>query len=200
MWLMLRKFYLLIVLIGCCLHLQAQINDSVFSATILSSVSLFNASNQSDFQLNISSEKPALFIFLSPECPLCKNYSSILNTLYQQFNKDIIFYSIIPGKAYSVKEVQDFQSTYQISFPVLIDSNKNLSNYLHATITPQVILLDGKQHLLYKGAIDNWAVSLGKQRLKATEDYLKDAIEQSLQHQLITIKRTQAVGCKINDY
>ncbi len=164
------------------------------------SVSLFNASNQSDLQLNISSDKPGLFIFLSPECPLCKNYSSTLNTLYQEFSNDILFYGVIPGKAYTTKEVQAFQSTYKISFPLLIDSNKILSNYLHATITPQAILLDGKQHLLYKGAIDNWAVSLGKQRLKPTEDYLKDAIKESVQHRLITIKRTQAVGCKINDY
>jgi thiol-disulfide isomerase/thioredoxin len=197
---MLRKFNLLTVLISCCLHLQAQTNDSVFSATILASVSLFNASNQSDLQLNISSGKPSLFIFLSPECPLCKNYSSTLNTLYQQFSDDILFYGVIPGKAYTIKEVQAFQLAYQINFPLLTDSNKILSNYLQATITPQAILLDEKQHLLYKGAIDNWAVSLGKQRLKPTEDYLMDAIKESLQHQVITIKRTNAVGCKINDY
>src|SRR5690348_6313652 len=105
MWLMFRKFNLLIVLISCCLHLQAQTNDSVFSATTLSSVSLFNAGDQSDLQLNLSSGKPSLFIFLSPECPLCKNYSSTLNTLYQQFSNDIYFYGVIPGKTYSIKEV-----------------------------------------------------------------------------------------------
>src|SRR4051794_19834831 len=110
MWLMLRKLNLLTILICSCLCLQAQTNDSVFSATILGSVPLFNAGNQSDLQLNISSVKPSLFIFLSPECPLCKNYSSTLNTLYLQFSNDILFYGVIPGKAYTTKEVQAFQS------------------------------------------------------------------------------------------
>jgi peroxiredoxin len=198
---MLRNFYLLIVLISCCLHLQAQTNDSVFSAATLSSVKLVNTdNNQPGYFLKTTSEKPSIFIFLSPECPLCKNYSSTLNTLYQQFKDNIAFYGIIPGDAYSSKEIKAFSSNYKISFPLLIDSNKILSNYLQASITPQVILLNQKQHLLYKGAIDNWAVSLGKQRVKPTRFYLKDAIEESLQNELITIKRTQAVGCKINDY
>ena len=198
---MLRNSYLLVILISCCLHLQAQTNDSVFSDAALSSVMLLNAdNNQSGHLLNTASEKICLFIFLSPECPLCKNYSTTLNTLYQQFGKDILFYGIIPGNAYSSKEVKAFSTNYQISFPLLIDSSKSLSNYLQASITPQVILLNRKQYLLYKGAIDNWAVSLGKQRLKPTQFYLKDAIEESLQDKPIAIKRTQAVGCKINDY
>ena len=197
---MLRNFLLLIVLMGCCLQLRAQTNDSVFAASMLSSVSLFNANNQSDYQLNFSSGKPTLFIFLSPECPLCKNYSVTLNNLHQQFKNEIRFYGIIPGNAYSSKEIKAFASNYQINFPLLTDSNKILSNYLQASITPQVILLDKKQHLLYKGAIDNWAVSLGKQRLQPTQFYLKDALEKSLQNELITIKRTKAVGCKINDF
>ncbi|TKK67754.1 redoxin domain-containing protein [Ilyomonas limi] len=197
---MLRKLYLLIIVMNC-LHVNAQTNDSVFSVTTLSAIMLLNANNnQSGYFLNPTSEKPSVFIFLSPECPLCKNYSSTLNTLYQQFKNRVAFYGIIPGKAYSSQEIKAFSSNYQISFPLFIDSNKIVSNYLQASITPQVILLDEKHHLLYKGAIDNWAVSLGKQRVKPTQFYLKDAIEESLQNELIAIKRTKAVGCKINDY
>jgi thiol-disulfide isomerase/thioredoxin len=196
---MMRTFYMLIILVSC-LKINAQTNDSVFSAAALSAITLLNADNQSEYFLKTTSEKPSVFIFLSPECPLCKNYATTLNALHHQFNNQIAFYGIIPGKAYSVKEVKAFSSYYQISFPLLVDSNKTLSNYLQASITPQVILLDEKQQLLYKGAIDNWAVSLGKQRLQPTQFYLKDAIEESLQHELIAIKRTKAVGCKINDY
>ena len=197
---MLRKLYLLIIVMSC-LHVNAQTNDSVFSATTLFAIILLNAdNNQSGYLLKTASEKPCVYIFLSPECPLCKNYAVTLNNLHRQFKDEVRFYGIIPGNAYSSKEIKAFASNYQINFPLLTDSNKILSNYLQASITPQVILLDKKQHLLYKGAIDNWAVSLGKQRLQPTQFYLKDALEKSLQNELITIKRTKAVGCKINDF
>ena len=198
---MLRKLFIVSILMSCCLYNKAQTNDSVFSAATLTSITLLNAdNNQSQHVLKTAPEKRSLFIFLSPECPLCKNYSTMLNSLHQQFKNTIVFYGIIPGKTYSAKDVEAFKSTYQILFPLLIDSEKQLSNYLLATTTPQVILLDEHANLVYKGAIDNLAVSLGKQRLKPSQLYLQNAITASLQHQAIAVKRTKAIGCKINDY
>jgi hypothetical protein len=83
---------------------------------------------------------------------------------------------------------------------LFIDSDKKLTTYLHATVTPQVILLNDKGELKYKGAIDNWAVSLGKQRVTTTQNFLDDALQQSLSDKTVLTKRTKAVGCRINDY
>jgi hypothetical protein len=71
---------------------------------------------------------------------------------------------------------------------------------MHAKITPEVILLNDKNILVYKGAVDDLLIGLGKRKLKATNEYLKNAIAQSINHKAVTIKRTRAVGCKINDY
>jgi len=51
--------------------------------------------------------------------------------------------------------------------------------------------------LLYKGKIDNWVVSPGKKRARATEFYLKDAITHYLNNDSIIIKSTPAIGCFI---
>ena len=109
-------------------------------------------------------------------------------------------YGIVPGNAYSQKDVGVFASTYHIKFPLLTDTNKNLSDYLQASITPEAILLDSNGELIYKGAVDNLLEDLGKRRVKATNNYLEDAITATINHQPVTIKRTKAVGCKINTY
>lgn len=179
-----------------------QKNDSVFSAAIISKIALMHVDAGKSFYLNAdkSANPETLLIFLSPECPLCQNYSSALNDLYKQYSDRVNIYGIIPGKAYSAIDVKAFQKDYHIPFPLLTDSHKELTQYLQATVTPQVILLDNKYRLLYKGAIDNRLQSLGKQRLKPTAFYLNDALQASLSNKIIPIKRTKAVGCIINDY
>ncbi|MGN6215145.1 redoxin domain-containing protein [Parafilimonas sp.] len=178
-----------------------QKNDSVFNAVFISKIAL-NTTDGKSFYLNGENNQnfQTLLIFLSPECPLCKNYSPVLNDLYKQYSDRVNIYGIIPGKAYSAIDVKAFQKDYHIPFPLLTDSHKELTQYLQATVTPQVILLDNKYRLLYKGAIDNRLQSLGKQRLKPTAFYLNDALQASLSNKIITIKRTKAVGCIINDY
>ncbi|MGN6355229.1 MAG: redoxin domain-containing protein [Parafilimonas sp.] len=178
-----------------------QKNDSVFNAVFISKIAL-NTTDGKSFYLNGENNQnfQTLLIFLSPECPLCKNYSPVLNDLYKQYSDRVNIYGIIPGKAYSAIDVKAFQKDYHIPFPLLTDSHKELTQYLQATVTPQVILLDNKYRLLYKGAIDNTLQSLGKQRLKPTAFYLNDALQASLSNKIISIKRTKAVGCIINDY
>jgi thiol-disulfide isomerase/thioredoxin len=177
-------------------------NDSVFNSTAVSKIQLQSIDANEKFFLNDKQNtKPfTLFVFLSPECPLCQNYSGVLNNIYKQYNSHIQMYGIISGKAYSNEEIKKFKQQYDIQFPLLIDYAKKLTSYLHAVVTPQVILLNNKYQLLYKGAIDNWVVSLGKQRVKTTQNFLHDALQQSLSNETVLIKRTKAVGCRINDY
>jgi len=183
-----RKYILLLVLtgMGSLSHAQGQ-NDSVFDARRLT------------FVRAVSGE-PRLFIFLSPECPLCKNYTGLLNQLNTQYSGRLQIAGIIPGKTYSRGEVDSFTRKYKITYPLYIDLSLDLSHYLQASVTPQAILLDKDSRLVYKGAIDNWYKALGKPGARVTEHYLQDAIEATLHHRQPLIKRTNTAGCQINDF
>lgn len=149
----------------------------------------------------IKDNKFDLFIFLSPECPLCQNYSLTLNDLYLQFQHNpIVWIGIIPGKGFSRQQMLDFVSRFHIRFPVYVDTDMQLTHLLGATITPQVILLNRQGEQIYNGAIDNWAVSLGQQRTVITAHYLQDAINSCLKGLPLTITHTQPIGCYINDF
>ncbi|WP_235921197.1 redoxin domain-containing protein [Foetidibacter luteolus] len=196
-----KKSYIILFLLTLIQTVSPAQNDSVFNTKTISAVTLINTSPQKNIQLQNAFSTPlTLFFFLSPECPLCKDYSATMNSLQQQYGDKMTVYGIVPGKAYSAAEVKAFAEQYHFSFPLLIDKQQQLSKYLNASVTPEAILLNNHQQLVYKGAIDNLLEGLGKRRVKATANYLQNAISQTLSHQPVAIKRTKATGCKINNY
>jgi len=190
--------WLLLVLPWHFSHAQST-NDSAFSIAALSSVPLFDAAARHDVSI-----RPAaglrVFVFLSPECPICQKSTLTLNRLNRQYAGRIAFNGIIPGKAWKAAEINAFAAKYHISYSLWIDRSLRVSHYLQASATPEVILMSADNQMIYRGAIDNWFLSLGKSRNTPTQNYLQDAIEGALKHIRPAIKRTTPVGCMINDF
>jgi len=168
--------------------------ERMISPAKIKSIKLIDLNGKAG-QINLST--PVIFVFLSPECPLCKNYLPGLVKL-QNANKGISFYGIIPGASYSLKEINELKNEYGINFNLLTDKGKQLSKYLGATTTPEVFLINKMGAITYSGLIDNWASSLGQKRLVITEKYLEQAIK-DLSDGKQTFKKTIPVGCLIND-
>ncbi|MFF5381461.1 redoxin domain-containing protein [Pedobacter suwonensis] len=145
----------------------------------------------------IELEKNTAFVFLSPECPLCKNYISVLNTLAKQY-PSVNLIGIIPGKSYTVDEIRIFVNEYDILFDVYLDRNKLLTNTLGAKVTPETILIDHKGNIRYRGLIDNWQAKLGVKRKVITEHYLENAMKDVSNLNYIFMQ-TKPIGCLIND-
>lgn len=175
------------------------LNDSVFNLEQIYKVALRNCKGQ---PANLSKDKVPLsvFVFLSPECPLCKNYSLVLNQLHNDYRKQVNIYGIVPGNAYTPQTVAQFKKEYKIAFPLYIDEQKNISGYLKATVTPEVVLLNSNGKVIYRGAIDDWVTELGKTRARASNEYLRKAVFQYLHQQPVAIKRVAPKGCLINEY
>jgi hypothetical protein len=137
-------------------------------------------------------------IFLSPECPLSENYTSTINELYKTYSDSGISFSIIfPGDLYTNEEIKMFIDSFHVALMYKVDREKNLTNRLKATITPEAFLVDRSGTVIYSGAIDNRAIELTKLRQTISEHYLRDAIEAVLADQPIKIKKTEAIGCII---
>lgn len=148
--------------------------------------------------VKLTGNAPSVFVMLSPECPLCKNYAPVLNELKKQY-PEIAFYGIFPGKAYGTKEVSDFQKEYQFGLQVLMDPKKSLSSYLHATTTPECVFIDQLGVIIYRGLIDNWPAGLGQKRKVVTEKYLADALIKIKSGKPVEVRQTKPIGCLIND-
>lgn len=159
-----------------------------------------SATSLTDHQGNLTHLKPAkfsVFILLSPECPLSRNYVSVINKLAQQYQAAC--YGIVPGATYSTTDITKFVKDYKPLFPILVDKRKKLTKVLKGSTTPECILVNQEGRVLYRGLIDNWAYSLGKQRKVITEKYLEDALSHAQSGTAILISQTKPVGCLIND-
>lgn len=140
-----------------------------------------------------------VFIFMSPECPLSENYSKTINELSVEYaEKNVHFYVVFPGIFYPRPQIEVFIERYHLSTEMVIyDPDHLFKDYFSATITPEAFLTDVTGTILYRGAIDNWAITLGKQRQVITEHYVIDALESAIKNEKIKTKKTRAVGCII---
>lgn len=140
-----------------------------------------------------------VFVFLSPECPLSENYTLTLSQLQKEVeNIDARFYYVFPGTFYHRPQIEQFVKVYGLSEQMIYyDPEYKLRDYCAATITPEVFIIDQLGKIHYSGAIDNWAITLGKQRQIISEHYLSDALSQLNNDQKITTAKTRAVGCII---
>jgi hypothetical protein len=138
--------------------------------------------------------RPAAFVFLAPDCPLSQNYVPTLNELKAHFQTNHVeLYAVFPGDV----RPDEFVSNYQLKLPVIRDADFRLTEFFHATTTPQAFVVDSDGRTMYDGAIDNRAPELGQQRRVITEHYLLDALTAAVRHTDVAIKHTQPVGCFI---
>lgn len=178
----------------------ASLPDTVPVIPSLPALSLTDMAGKPAFLHLDGTQQYLVIVFLSPECPLCQNYTAVLDKLAGVYKGKIALYGIIPGKSYSTVQAEKFRTDYHIGFDLLFDRHFQLSRLLKATTTPEAFLINRKNEVLYTGLIDNWAASLGVQRTVVTKHYLSDAIDASLHHLPANPHSTRPVGCLINTH
>jgi len=146
---------------------------------------------------NSTHNNPVVYVMYSPDCPLCKNYTLDLKNLIASYGEYIDFYAVIPGNHYANFEVDSFLNSYDLRINIIYDDNFELVDQLGATITPEVYFIDEEGEILYSGKFDNWLGELGRRRQIVTEYYLENAIQAYLNNTVISIKKTNPIGCFI---
>jgi len=147
---------------------------------------------------DIDYHRATVLVFVSPECPLSINYTKNLRELHQQFTEEnILFLGVYAGNDLSVKEIEQFRKQYKLPFDILLDTRFELTKILAATKTPEVFLTDPWGGIQYRGAIDDWAIALGKVKTEVSTAYLALALEKWLMNEPIWPKETAVVGCPI---
>ena len=120
---------LFLICISNCTQAQPGI-DSSTNFDDLSSYQLIDVRQQKNISISFKNKPYSLFIFISPECPLCQNYTQKINDLKRIFNLQLNVYGIVPGKAYAVKDIVAFENTYHTTFDIFIDPKQKFTHYL----------------------------------------------------------------------
>lgn len=137
-----------------------------------------------------------VFAFLGTECPLAKLYGPRLQQLQEQFGDQVAFVGVNANKQDSLTEIGFYVESAGIRFPVLKDVGNKLADLLEAERTPEVVVLDRQQNVVYRGRIDD-QYTPGLSASAARERHLAVALQQHLNGQTVSKPRTEAVGCYI---
>jgi peroxiredoxin len=147
----------------------------------------------------VKSDKLKVIFFLDPECPISNAYMKEIKSIYADFSaKGVTFEAFFPMSTVTDQEIKAFLKKYNATFPGYTDPNLQKAKRYQATVMPEVVLVNSAGMVVYRGAIDDWYYGLGKSRPKATEFYLRNAIEATLDGNQVLKSRTEAYGCLIN--
>lgn len=140
-----------------------------------------------------------VIFFLDPECPVSNAYMREIKSIQSDYSKKgVAFEAVFPVPTVTREEIRQFLLKYQSTIPGYRDAGLQKVKRYQATVMPEAVLINASGEILYRGAIDNWYYALGKNRAKATELYLRNAIEAVLNGEIVVKSRTEAVGCVIN--
>lgn len=140
-----------------------------------------------------------VIFFLDPECPVSNSYMREIKSIHADYSKKgVAFEAVFPVPNVRRENIRQFLLKYQAVIPGYQDPGLQKVKRYRATTMPEAVLINAGGEILYRGAIDNWYYALGKNRAKATELYLRNAIEAVLNGEMIIKSRTEAIGCLIN--
>jgi peroxiredoxin len=139
-----------------------------------------------------------VYFFLSEGCPMCQGYAGALNDLAQEYtNRGVEFIGIFPNFYAPDSAIAAFKAQFQIPFELIRDHNFTLADLFSATTTPEVVMTDLNNKILYKGLLDNAYFRRGKRRGTTSEFYLKDNLQAFLTNKSLPFTSNTPIGCVI---
>ncbi|MCC9602461.1 redoxin domain-containing protein [Stieleria sp. JC731] len=137
---------------------------------------------------------PAVFVFSSTVCPLAKRYSTRLSRIQDEFaNSGVQLFVVFANSDETDAAIKEYAQRAKYSFPCIRDINGYLADRFGATMTPQVFVVDRQCRLRYRGAIDD-----NRYEDRVSKNYLRDALQQLVPGDAITLASTPSMGCSIH--
>ena len=142
---------------------------------------------------SLKGKNGTVVVWLSAQCPVVKGYKDRINEIAAESQaKGINFVGINSNSTEDLNWIKSNIAEFGYKFPVLIDKGNVLADKWGASVTPEAYYFDGKNVLLYHGAIDN-----DRSGRNVTEGYLKAAFTESLGGKSVSKTKANAFGCSI---
>jgi thiol-disulfide isomerase/thioredoxin len=146
---------------------------------------------------DLGEKKAIVLVFTNTTCPLAQKYWPKLKRLDEQYRKEgVQFVSVNVSGDDEIQEIAQQGIDFGIEFPLVKDMDNACVKATGVKRTPEVVVLDAKRKLRYRGRIDD-QVRTGGTRPDVQSDDLKQAIDDLLAGREIVTPETTVDGCKI---
>ncbi len=166
----------------------------------MSNFTLNDAASGRAFSLyGFAGKKAAVLVFLGTDCPLVRLYAPRLVELNHDYrSRGVAFVGIYSNAHDTDAEIAAQARQFSIDFPVLRDPRNLVADMALVERTPEVLVLDGRARICYRGAIDDQYGQGGTRKNAADHRYLKDALDAILAGRPVTIAATSVPGCLLD--
>jgi len=137
-----------------------------------------------------------VFVFLSTECPISRQYVPELNRLAETARSGkLAFYGVLADRSVTQSAARKFADDFHIAFPVLFDGSQELAGLLQPQYVPEARLIDAAGAVRYRGRIDDLYADVDKRRAEPSRRDLAEAMTALAAGRPIAVPRTESVGC-----
>ena len=142
---------------------------------------------------------PSRFIvFMAPDCPISQFYTPLLRTYSEQtsFQQKSFTLAFTTGDSASVAQ---FEQKYRTGWPLLWGPEAQLLAKQHqASVTPELVVLNSNQKILYRGRLNDAYAAPGRKKPKIKLSEIDTLYQAYLKKQSTSIAHQPAIGCLMN--
>ncbi len=143
-------------------------------------------------------KKAVVLAFLGTDCPVSNLYVPRLVELNREYQgKGVVFLGINANAHETADEVAKHARENGIDFRVVKDPGNLVADLLLAERTSEVLVLDGKAILRYRGAIDD-QYAVGGRKAAPSRNYLRDALDAVIADKPVPVNATSVAGCLLD--
>lgn len=143
-------------------------------------------------------KKAVVLVFTGTACPVAEVYLPRLNELAKAYGpKGVAFLAINSNAGESAEDVARQAQEHGLAFPALKDPKGLVADLALAEKTPEVLVIDARAAIRYRGAIDDQYL-VGKRKPNPTKNYLADALDAVLAGKSVEVVATPVEGCPID--
>jgi thiol-disulfide isomerase/thioredoxin/Ca2+-binding EF-hand superfamily protein/mono/diheme cytochrome c family protein len=142
--------------------------------------------------------KATIIAVVSPSCPVSKRYLPALAQFVEEAKgKGASMLLVAPLAAETPEQLRTALAEAKLAVPCAYDPQGTLSAALGAGVTTDVLVLDAKRTLVYRGALDD-QYGLGYSLEAPRHRYASDALAAALTGVALEVQATDAPGCVLD--
>ncbi|MFK8005646.1 MAG: redoxin family protein [Saprospiraceae bacterium] len=148
--------------------------------------------------LVFSQEKYSVYVFVAEKCPISIYMAKPLQEAFARYGNEVDFYTVFPMKNSTEATAQKFLEKYKLpNFKIKLDNYQGFARKLGATITPEVVVLDEKGEVAFRGRVSDAYKAPGKMKHGVRKNELMTVLEKLTNGQSVPKPWAEAVGCYI---
>jgi peroxiredoxin len=146
----------------------------------------------------LAGKKAVVLVFLGTDCPLARLYAPRLAEISRAYrDRGVAFVGIDSNAHDSEPAIRELAATHSLGFPVLRDRDNLIADLALVERTPEILVLDGRAKINYRGAIDD-QYGQGTRKPEPGKHFLKDALDALLAGRPIAVNATPVAGCLLD--